>query len=123
MDIDNYIKKIFHINSESEFNDYALKLFHYQHKNNKIYNQYIKLINCETKTITHYSDIPFLPIELFRTKKIVSVEKKHQNVFFSSGTTNQVKSKHYIVNIEIYKKSILKTFELFLGSAKEFIFF
>ena len=123
MDIDNYIKNIFHINSESEFNDYALELFHYQYKNNNIYNQYIKLICSETKTIKHYSEIPFLPIELFRTKKIISIEKKHQNVFLSSGTTNQLKSKHYIIDLKIYKKSILKSFELFFGDPKEFVFF
>ena len=123
MDIDNYIKKIFHINSESEFNDYALKLFHYQYKNNNIYNQYIKLLYSETKTIKHYSEIPFLPIELFRTQRIVSTEKKHQNVFLSSGTTSQLKSKHYIIDLKIYKKSILKSFELFFGDPKEFVFF
>ena len=53
MDIDNYIKKIFHINNEDEFNDYALKLFDYQYKNNNIYNEYITLIKCKVNNIKH----------------------------------------------------------------------
>lgn len=122
MNIDNYIKKIFHINNEVEFNDYALKLFHYQYKNNNIYNEYIRLIKCKIDTITHYSQIPFLPIEFFRTKRIISTKKPDQHIFLSSGTTSSLKSKHHITDLEVYKKSIKKGFELFFGSPKEFIF-
>ena len=122
MDINNYIKKIFHINNESKFNDYALKLFHYQYKNNHIYNQYITLMNCKIDTIKHYSQIPFLPIEFFRTKKVISTKKTDQHIFLSSGTTSSLKSKHYITDLEIYKKSIRKSFELFFGNPKEYVF-
>jgi len=122
MDIDNYIKKIFHITNEAKFNDYALKLFQYQYKNNNIYNEYVTLINSKIDTIKHYSQIPFLPIEFFRSKRVVSTQKTAQYFFLSSGTTSSLKSKHYITDLEIYKKSIRKSFELFFGKPKEFVF-
>ena len=72
MDIENYIKNVFQIKTESEFNDFALKLFHYQQLNNKTYRNYINLIGYNVDSIKEYHEIPFLPIELFRSKKIIT---------------------------------------------------
>ena len=80
MNTQNYIKKIFSIDTESKFNDYALQLFHYQYKENEIYNNYVNLICNNINEINTYYDIPFLPIELFRTKKIKAKNTKHQTI-------------------------------------------
>mgnify|MGYP001274670840 CR=1 FL=1 len=120
MDINNYIKNIFQIKKENTFNDYAVNLFKYQYKHIKVYQKYVDLIGINPTKISRYKDIPFLPIELFRTQKIVSNQKDAQRLFISSGTTNKLKSKHYVADINIYKKSILSSFKLFLGSPREY---
>ena len=128
MDIQNYIKAVFQIKTESDFNDLAIKLFHYQYNSNKVYREYIKLIGHKTHDVTHYKKIPFLPIELFRNKKIITEPSSAQNstqtpyVFNSSGTTSSNKSKHYVIDIEIYKRSILESFKLFVGEPEDFTF-
>ena len=128
MDIPNYIKTVFQIKSESEFNELAIQLFHYQNTHNPIYKQYIKLIGCKSNAVKNYHDIPFLPIELFRTKKIITQNsqnepsKNKQAVFTSSGTTSKNRSKHYILDIELYKKSIIEGFKLFIGAPEEYAF-
>ena len=123
MDIPHYTKKIFEIKTEDEFNNLSLRLFNYQYRNNSIYKKYIDLNNINIANITHYLEIPFLPIELFRTHKIILDNKKIDTFFMSSGTTNHEKSRHYISDISIYKESILKSFKLFVGKPKDFVFF
>jgi phenylacetate-coenzyme A ligase PaaK-like adenylate-forming protein len=41
-------------------------------------------------------------------------------IFTSSGTTGQSTSKHYVTDIELYKKSYLKGFEYFYGSISDY---
>ena len=123
MNIQKYIKKIFLINDEDKFNEYALKLFHYQYKENEIYNNYVNLICNSVSSIRTYHEIPFLPIELFRSKKITTKRIKYQTIFHSSGTTKSEKSKHYIVDLDIYKKSIINSFKSSIGNPEEFVFF
>ena len=75
MNIKKFTKEIFEIKHENDFNNLAIKLFQYQYKHNLTYKQYIRLNNFDIDSITHYSQIPFLPIELFRTKKIILNQK------------------------------------------------
>ena len=123
MDINNYIKNIFHIKSIDEFNSYALQLFHYQYKHNTIYNKYISLLNYDISNIKNYLDIPFLPIEFFKTQTVISTQKEPKYFFISSGTTNHVKSKHFIADLEIYKKSLISCFNFFIGNPQDFVIF
>ena len=122
MKIQNYLKNIFNIISESQFNDLAIQLFTYQYNNNSIYKKYIQLIDCNTKTIKYYDQIPYLPIEFFRTHKVISGINTEEAIFKSSGTTNSQKSSHYVMDISIYKKSIINCFNLFIGDPKDFVF-
>ena len=87
MNTQKYIKKIFLINDEAKFNEYALQLFHYQYKENEIYNNYVNLIYNSISSIHTYHEIPFLPIELFRTQKIQNKQ-----------TTNKIKQHDFNPN-------------------------
>tara|TARA_B100000902_G_scaffold396419_1_gene457357 strand:- start:1042 stop:2019 length:978 start_codon:yes stop_codon:yes gene_type:complete len=119
----NYLKNIFQIQTENQFNELALKLFTHQYKNNPVYSKYIHLLNYNIENIKEYTQIPFLPIEFFKSHKIILRDKKHETIFLSSGTTNNIQSKHYIVDLNIYRQSILNNFQIFFGSPNEFIFF
>ena len=112
---------IFHISSESEFNEAAIEIFRYQYANNKVYNEYVKQIR-QIHQITDYRDIPFLPIELFKTQKILTEDKSPEIMFVSSGTTGSDKSKHYVVDINLYIERFTKCFEQFYGDIKDYCF-
>ena len=106
-----------------DFNAAALEMFRYQSKNNKIYSQYLSLLNKRPEEIKQVEDIPFLPIELFKKHQIVSGDLgKNFDVFTSSSTSKQGLSKHYVKDIEIYKLSFLKSFEKVFGNPKNITF-
>lgn len=42
--------------------------------------------------------------------------------FSSSGTTGQINSKHYVPDLTIYEKSLMRAFELFYGSPDQYCF-
>lgn len=122
MNEQDYIQNIFKITDEKAFNKLALDAFNYQYNNNIIYQQYINIMGFKCNKIAHYLDIPFIPIELFRTKKLIAKTKKEQTFFQSSGTTDTNRSKHYITDLNLYKKSIIHTFKYFFGEPSKYVF-
>lgn len=113
---------IFEIKNEDDFNKVCLELFHFQFNNNSIYKNYCNLINTNFQGIDHYTKIPFLPIDFFKTHKIVSTDHKAELIFESSGTTGSIFSKHFVIDPDIYKKSFLKSFEIFYGDPQNYVF-
>ncbi|MDZ7742626.1 MAG: acyl transferase [Bacteroidota bacterium] len=113
-------RQIFSISSEQEFNEFALEIFRFQFARNHIYRQYCELIKCESGSIRHYSNIPFLPIEFFKNHRISSTPGKAELEFKSSGTTFSAPSTHHVLRKEIYMESLLKGFELFYGKPEEY---
>lgn len=105
------------LNYDKEFNDLALAVFQYQYKHNAIYNSYVVNLKVNANSIEHYTQIPFLPIEFFKTQQVVCDKVTDKTICFtSSGTTGQVSSKHYVNDISVYKTSYLKGFEFFYGA-------
>ncbi len=60
-----------------------------------------------------------MPIQFFKSTEIKTTAFKPEIVFESSGTTQSVNSKHPVKNINLYKTSFTKGFELFYGPANE----
>ena len=92
-----------------------------QYKRCQIYKEYVELLQIPVSDINHFSKIPFLPISIFKTHKVVS-SSTYQKVFESSGTSGEHTSKHYIQNLELYNSSIVKGFDHFFGDLKKFRF-
>ena len=109
--MDSLIKKIFKINSEKAFNALSLKVFDYQYKKNKIYKSYFNQLRLNSSDIKSYKDIPCIPIDFFKTHKIITENKKIQTTFKSSGTTGLTTSSHHIIDLNIYEESFIKTFK------------
>lgn len=107
--------------SETDFNDLAIDVFHFQYQHNAIYQKYVLSLNVNLDRITHYSQIPFLPIEFFKSQEIVCDKIEEGSICFSSsGTTGQVTSKHYVNDVNIYETSFKKGFELFYGNPSDY---
>lgn len=62
----------------------------------------------------HETEIPFLPISLFKSKKI-SCFPTHEIQFTSSSTTGKGISQHYIHLLKDYELACLNGFDLFTG--------
>jgi phenylacetate-coenzyme A ligase PaaK-like adenylate-forming protein len=114
------INSIFSLSTEVEFNNLALSVFKYQYQNNKIYNAFVKSLNKEAESIKHYSEVPFLPIEFFKTQDVLCNAKKDDFIVFtSSSTTSQTPSKHIVSDISVYEKSFMKGFNSVYGKPSE----
>jgi phenylacetate-coenzyme A ligase PaaK-like adenylate-forming protein len=112
--------KIFNIQTPEDFKQVAFSVFRHQFENNKVYRSFCDLLYIHPSDVHTLEDIPFLPIEFFKSKKIISSLEEVQEVFTSSGTTGSVTSKHYVSDIEFYKESYLKGFAHFYGNIEDY---
>lgn len=115
------INSIFSINNEDAFNRNAVGIFRYQYHNNPVYRQYVDYLDCKPDEIEHYLQIPFLPIDFFKTRNIVTGAYVPEKIFTSSGTTGMSFSKHFVVDLSVYEKSFTKGFQLFFGQVSEYV--
>ncbi|WP_455168592.1 acyl transferase [Aegicerativicinus sediminis] len=114
------VNDIFSISSEQDFEKIAIQVFNFQFENNKVYRSYCDLLFKHPSDIRKIEDIPFLPIQFFKSHEVVSSLKKSDIVFTSSGTTNTGNSRHFVTELSIYNKSFLKGFELFYGDPSDY---
>lgn len=115
------IEAIFNITTEQEFSNMALQIFKYQFENNKVYRSFCDLLYKHPSDVKSIHDIPFLPIQFFKTHQLLSSSNPVKEVFTSSGTTGQNTSKHYVTDIELYKQSFRKCFNIFYGDIKDYV--
>ncbi len=113
--------RIFNIVTPDDFNDIAIEIFHFQYKNNYIYKQFVDFIKKDISKILHYSQIPFIPVEFFKSQKVVSGEFNPEIVFTSSGTSGIQTSNHFVKELNLYDHSFLKTFSYFFGNIDDYV--
>ena len=106
--------KIFNVN-ESNFQDLALGIFQFQYQHNSVYQTYIDMLKFNPLTIKELHQIPFLPIQFFKTHRVKTTDFAPTHEFQSSGTTQTINSRHFIKDIELYRQSFTKGFELVYG--------
>jgi len=111
-------KEVFEIKNDAEFEMLALSIFNYQIEKNLIYAAYATLI-LKGENPKNIFEIPFLPISFFKSEQIICQGRPVEKVFLSSGTTGD-QSKHLVSDVLLYRKSYLKSFELFYGDIKEY---
>jgi phenylacetate-coenzyme A ligase PaaK-like adenylate-forming protein len=114
----NFRHKIFGINNDFAFEKTALEIFHYQADFNKIYKAYINYLGILPEQVKTLLQIPFLPIDFFKTQDVITENKEPERIFTSSGTTGASTSRHLITDVSVYEESFIKTFELFYGDIR-----
>lgn len=114
-------EKIFNIQHPAQFEEVALEVFRYQAENNKVYKEYLTLLNKNPYSISSLEAIPFLPIQFFKTQKLIAGLKGEEIIFTSSGTTGSSQSKHYVSDLSFYYESFVKGFEQFYGSVEDYV--
>lgn len=113
------INSIFKINSEEEFNKKALNIFRFQAKNNRVYKEFISLLNLNVNNIRKVEEIPYLPISFFKTKEVI-IHNSHQKVFKSSGTTGQIRSQHFVYSLQVYIDSFVNGINHFYSNFQDY---
>lgn len=116
------MKNIFNIKTEEDFLRACLETFRFQYENVEIYRKFVDYLNIDPQNVNELAKIPFLPIEMFKNHQILNKNISTQLYFQSSGTTQMNLSKHFIADENIYKESIYKSFEQFIGKPEDFIF-
>lgn len=113
---------IFDINTESDFQTACLETFLYQYENVEVYRKFVDFLKIDSTAIKEITDIPFLPIEMFKNHLVLDQNSVSGDYFQSSGTTQMTRSKHYIADFSLYEESIYNSFEQFIGKPEDFIF-
>ena len=109
---------IFDIKNYQEFEKQCMQLFEFQMDNNPIYSTYAEII-LKGRTPRNIKEMPFLPIEFFKSEQIICQGHKIEEIFLSSGTTGD-QSKHLVSDLSIYESSFRKAFQLFYGDITEY---
>ena len=107
---------------QNDFEHLALQIFQYQANNNIIYRQFLNLLKISPNKVAYLSDIPFLPIDLFKQHSIKTGTWEAETKFTSSGTTGQTPSTHHVRNLDFYLTTARQGFEDFYGSVEEYCF-
>ncbi|NJC28115.1 acyl transferase [Neolewinella antarctica] len=94
------------------FASVALAVFRYQARHNTIYARYLDLLRCDPASVTGPTEIPHLPISLFKTHSLVTGPGwTPARVFTSSGTTGASTSRHPLRDEDWYRQNARHTFE------------
>ena len=112
-------ERIFKIRDRKTFRDVALEVFQFQAKQCPVYRDYLAALKVDPSAIREPEEIPFLPIEFFRSHKVIEEGKKAEVIFESSGTTGSDPSRHHAADAGLYRESFLRSFYVFYGSPEE----
>lgn len=106
--------KIF-LPEDTGFQELALAIFRFQYHDNPVYHEYVDLLGIDPFTVTTIQEIPFLPINFFKTHRVTTGSFREEAIFESSGTTQAVTSRHFVKDLSLYAKSFNKAFRFFYG--------
>ncbi|WP_181305441.1 acyl transferase [Rufibacter sp. XAAS-G3-1] len=103
-------KNIIHQGPQN-FEAVALELFQYQAKHTPLYRDYLAFLRKDPQNVQQLHQIPFLPIEFFKTHTVQSHPFTPQAIFKSSGTTLQQRSQHLVAETDFYTQHAQHLFE------------
>jgi phenylacetate-coenzyme A ligase PaaK-like adenylate-forming protein len=112
---------IFTIPSKKQFEKIALKVFRYQYENNSVYHDFCNLLKVNASQVKTITQIPFLPIQFFKSHSVVSNANPIATTFTSSGTTGMITSKHLVTDVSLYDQSYQDAFSQFYGNIEDYV--
>jgi len=104
-----------------DFEELAMKIFQFQAHYNSVYRAFIKARNIDPSKVVEVKQIPFLPIQFFKSHQVVSGDFHEFKQFYSSsGTTGAITSRHYIWSEAFYLDHARRIFERQYGSLGDY---
>ncbi len=95
-------------------------MFRHQYDNNTVYRDFCTFLGRDKQNVKIIKDIPFLPIQFFKTHEVVSSSAPVQETFTSSGTTGVVTSRHLVTDVKYYEQSFRQAFTQFYGNIEDY---
>ncbi|VXB03649.1 Acyl-protein synthetase, LuxE [Flavobacterium sp. 9R] len=112
---------LFSISNQKQFEKIALKTFRYQYENNLVYQEFCDLLHTDVQKVKTLQQIPFLPIQFFKSHRVVSNNEAPQAIFTSSGTTGMTTSQHLVTDVTLYEESYRRGFSQFYGNIENYV--
>ena len=103
----------------AEFEALALAVFNWQRQHNAFYARFLDLLD-RNKAVERLDQIPFLPIQFFKSHTIQSGQWEAALTFSSSGTTGQRTSRHYLRSADWYTNNCIRGFQQHYGDPADF---
>lgn len=120
MNIQAKANTIFQIEQSADFEQLALEIFRYQYAQVPVYGEFCKQLAVAPEKVKSLEQIPFLPVDFFKTHRVSSKPEKAKLVFSSSGTTGASTSFHEVPEPAIYEQSFEKAFQYFYGDIRDY---
>lgn len=111
---------VFSIKDQEQFETIALQSFRHQAANCVVYSKFIEGLKIDAAKVEHIEQIPFLPVEFFKSHQIVSNANTVEVTFSSSGTTGITTSRHEVTDVSWYVESFRRAFQLFYGDITKY---
>ncbi|WP_395046692.1 acyl transferase [Flavobacterium sp.] len=112
---------IFSISNQKQFEKIALKTFRSQYENNRVYHEFCNYLKTEVHKVKTIQQIPFLPIQFFKSHAVLSNSNPIEATFSSSGTTGMITSKHLVTDVSFYEDSYRNAFSQFYGNIEDYV--
>ena len=96
-------------------------MFRFQYENNLVYQEFCDFLKVDIQKVKSVEQIPFLPIQFFKSHEVVSNKNPIQETFTSSGTTGLLTSKHLVTDVSFYEESYRKGFSQFYGDIENYV--
>lgn len=84
------------------FEELVIEAFLIQYIHNHLYRSYVDSLNIDPENVLAIDQIPFLPIEFFKSHSVRTGHWPSEKSFMSSGTTQSGRSKHEVDLLEFY---------------------
>lgn len=112
--------RIFSISDDQEFEAISLEVFKYQVQHCQVYGRFVANLGINLDLVKDHKNIPYLPIEFFKSQKIYCGTALADEIFSSSGTSGMAQSQHLVKDISVYIESYRKAFQLFYGDISKY---
>lgn len=100
---------------DTAFERAALAVFRRQAAQCPPYREYLAKIGVEAGRIDRLRDVPFLPVELFKTHEVYCGDAAPEAIFTSSATTGMTSSRHPMRSLALYEQAFRSAFRTFYG--------
>jgi len=114
------IQNIFRISEQKTFRAAALEVFNFQAKHTPVYREYLSTLRADPSLINEPEKIPFLPIEFFKSHRVLEEGKDPEVTFESSGTSGTTPSRHFVADAGLYRESFFQGFREFYGDPEQY---
>ncbi|MDR0907703.1 MAG: acyltransferase [Rikenellaceae bacterium] len=109
------LSDILKISTAEEFDSVAVEVFRFQASECAPYREYLRLVGIDPREVRRTDQIPFLPIELFKTQRVYCGSREPEAIFTSSSTGGEGESRHYVARTADYDRTYSEGFRRFYG--------